>query len=102
MFSLVLLFLSEDKKPDTSLVNEMECIKLTDIPSRETPLPAMIKEFQSRGMSKDYIDSVLITMHNQGHIVLGTRKIVGRTLNEMATIAIVAGNKVFTTVQRRL
>lgn len=78
----------------------MTQIDLTDIPERETTLSSLIRELSLQGMDKSYIDTALIKMHNEGQIILRPRKIRGRTLSEMANIAIVAGNRIFTTVQR--
>jgi L-lactate utilization protein LutC len=78
----------------------MTQINLTDIPERETNISALIREFSLKGMDKSYIDTALIKMHNEGQIVLRSRKVCGRTLSEMANIAVVANNRIFTTVQR--
>lgn len=78
----------------------MDRIAITDIPTRETTLPHVIKELQSRGLSKGYIDCKLIDMHNQGQIMLRSRKISGRSLADMSSIAIITGNRIFTTVER--
>jgi hypothetical protein len=78
----------------------MTQINLTDIPERETNVSALIRELSLKGMDKSYIDIALIKMHNEGQIILRPRKVCGRTLSEMANIAVVAGNKIFTTVQR--
>lgn len=79
---------------------KMAQIDITDIPEKETNVSALIREFSLKGIEKTFIDETLIKMHNNGQIILRPRKVCGRTLSEMANIAVVANNRIFTTVQR--